>query len=95
MLKGRREDLRSIWDQLFNDPISQWMLEDGSHVAHFTRAGTDENRENEWRRLEKVLDTKQEQNNALNQPGERIFAESQQLYKRDKDFTFAPRQFER
>ena len=32
---------------------------------------------------------------ASNHPGERIFAESQQLYKRDKDFTFAPRQFER
>ena len=65
MLRGRREDLRMIWEHLFNDPSAQWTLADRSDVAPFTRRGTDENREEEWRRLEKVLETKQEQNNAF------------------------------
>ena len=65
MLKGRREDLRSIWGQLFNDPSALWTLADRSDVAPFTRRGTDENRENEWKRLEQVLDTDQKQNNAF------------------------------
>ena len=65
MLKGRREDLRTVWDQLFNDASAQWTLAGRSDVAPFTRRGTDENRKKEWKRLEKVLETNEEKNNAF------------------------------
>ena len=63
LLQGRREDLKTIWDRLLIDPSAQWTLSDSSDVAPFTRRGTDENREKEWRRLEELLDLNEEQIN--------------------------------
>ena len=57
MLEAGSEDLKTIWEQLFSDSRAQWLLTDNVLLT-FTRQGSDEDRENEWRRLEKVLDTK-------------------------------------
>ena len=57
MLAAGSEDLKTIWEQLFSDSRAQWLLTDNVLLS-FTRRGSDEDRENEWRRLEKVLDTK-------------------------------------
>lgn len=65
MLRGRREDLKTVWDHLYKEGSGQWTLRGRSDVAPFTRRGTDENREKEWKRLEKVLETNEDQNNAF------------------------------
>ena len=59
MLQARREDLRSIWEHLYNDSRAQWTLTGfPKGPAPFSKRGTDEDREIEWNELVTLLETK-------------------------------------
>ena len=58
MLQARREDLRSIWEHLYNDSRAQWTLTSfPKGPALFSKRGTDEDSEKEWNKLVTLLET--------------------------------------